>query len=748
MSYCSKVKTLWLIDGSSLAYRGFFAFIKNPLRNSKGENTSAIFGFLNSLLKLLNDKKPEYLLICFDTPAPTFRHKLFETYKATRPKAPNELLPQLSIIKQIVKCFGIQVLEIEGIEADDDLLALTGDSIDNIPGVPGIGPKTAVDLITAFGGVEDILANAHKIGNERIREAIINFADQLLLSKALATIDTNVEIKIIPEDLKITAMDETSLVMILKEQGFFSIIKKLNLAGKFDFVGTKKYTIGNLEDISLTHETSIVFAEGDLTSQYFSLSCQEGKAEVFSLNEQYINKIMQDLSIKKITPDAKALFTKYDVQGEVFDLGIASYLLKPEIKEHSLDNIAVEWLSYPLSDFQPEADKPPAQKPETLINGLGERADVSYRLYKILEPKLKSADLDKLFNEVELPLARVLADMERRGVLIDRDYFSLEAMKIDAKLLDIERDIYVCAGVKFNIRSPAQMSEVLFTRLKLPHSRKTKTHFSTDQSVLHELAKEYELPKKILVYRELFKLKSTYLDAIPLLADNENRVHTTWQQTTTATGRLSSANPNLQNIPKQEIRKGFIAPNGWHILSADYSQIELRVLAALSGDMELIDAFKQGKDIHTRTAAVILNIPEDRVTKEEREQAKVVNFGIVYGMGPYGLSQRLGIGVEEANLFITAYFITYPGVKRWIDEQIRLAQQNGYCETLIGRKRWVQGINSDNMRIREAEERIVMNTPIQGTAADMIKIAMIKINERLKDLKSRIIIQVHDELVL
>lgn len=782
------MKTLWLIDGNSLAYRGFFAFIKKPLRNSQGQNTSAAFGFVNSLFKLLNEKQPKYLLITFDTGAPTFRHKQFDKYKATRPPIPTELLPQLPIIKKIVHSLGIKTLEIEGIEADDaigtvarmatqqgweviifsedkdflqlegpklkifnprtfefiyakdklgiqservsDLLALTGDTIDNIPGVPGIGPKTATDLILAFGSVEEIIANANKIEKEKLREAIKDYKDQIILSKALATIETNCDIKIKLEELGKKQPDESTLFSIFRELGFLSIMKKLKPTSP------KEYTIGNLDELlnSITSEVSLFFFDS-----YFSLTNRDGEAFVFRDAQNKLNKIMQNPKIKKITPNSKLLFAKFDVHGEVFDLSLASYLLKPDLKEHSIDNLAIEWLGKPLSDLKSD-----------MINSLGERAEVSYTLSKVLEEELKTKDLYTLFNELEVPLARVLADMEKTGVLIDRDYFHQESMALEIQINEIEYQIYSNVGIKFNLRSPAQLSEVLFERLKFPKPRRTsgKTHYSTDQSVLTELAKNYDLPKKILLYRELFKLKSTYIDAIPALADDNNRVHTTWQQTVTATGRLSSTNPNLQNIPKQETRKGFIAPDGWVILSADYSQIELRILASVSGDPTLIEAFTQGKDIHTETAALIFNLSKSQVTKAERERAKAVNFGIVYGMGPYGLSQRLGIGVEEAATFIASYFTTYPKVKEWIDNTLNFVRQTKYVTTLMGRKRWLSGINSDNIRVREAEERAAINAPIQGSAADMIKIAMIRIHEKLKNINSHLIMQVHDELVL
>ncbi|MDI6840400.1 MAG: DNA polymerase I [bacterium] len=818
------MKTLWLVDGTSLAYRSFFAFIRNPLRNSKGENTSAVFGFVNSLLKLLNEKKPEYLLVSFDSSAPSFRHKQFKEYKATRPKAPPELVSQLPVIKEIVKCLGIQLIEEEGIEADDvigtiakkahskgfdviifsddkdflqleflgikilsprsfefvsaqsklgipsqwvtDFLGLTGDTIDNIPGVPGIGNKTATKLISQFGSLKDIFENISKIESEKVKSALNNFKEQALLSKELATIQTEASLKIEPNDLKIGVPDNKALFKILTELEFFSIIKKL--------------TSGQPQELPLHYKPEEYKVVTDLAKflksvkdkvsivsfgYYFSLANEKGIVFVGKGVENVIVSLVENPSICKIVPDSKSLFKKFDIKGNVFDLSIADYLLKPELKEHSIDNIALTWLGFPLSSLDTGKGKKNANLPcrqagftgipdhlsadrqDKIVSWLMDSAFVCYPLYNILKTELESKGLISLFTNVEIPLARVLSNMERIGVLIDKNYFLSESSKVELKLNKIEAEIYSLSGERFNLRSPIQLSNILFDKLNLPKSKRKKTGYSTDQDVLTELAKDYELPRKILEYRDLFKLKSTYLDAIPLLADSYDRVHTNWQQTGTATGRLSSSNPNLQNIPKREIRMGFIAHRGWRILSADYSQIELRILASVSKDSTLIEAFNSGADIHTKTASLIFNIPESRVSSLERDNAKVVNFGIIYGMGPYGLSQRLGINVDEASTFIAAYFLTYPGVKQWIDKDLEFARKTGYVETLLGRKRWIEGINSDNVRVREFAERAAINAPIQGSAADMIKVAMIRIYDKLHKFKSRIIMQVHDELV-
>ena len=822
-------KTLWLVDGSSLACRGFFAFIRSPLRNSRGENTSAIFGFVNSLFKLLNEKKPEYLLVSFDAEGPTFRHQQFKEYKATRPKLPRELPPQIPVIKHILNLMGIKTLEVEGVEADDvigtltesakrdgfetiifsedkdflqlesqeikifnprtfeftysqeklgipskwvsDFLALTGDTIDNIPGVPGIGPKTASKLINKFGGIEGIFNNLSQIEQEKTKKAIEENREQILSSKKLTTIRCDCDIKIGPDDLRIGERDESTLISIFRELEFFSIIKKLKPTPQVEVIpsqaGSLCHHLERVEVIpleviplndflkSIKEQRGIISISVVFFESYFSLACDEEKAFVFRGKENeevspQLVEVMEQPEIKKITPDSKLLFRKFDSVKEVspqgvFDLVLASYLLKSEIRNHSIDELATLWLGEPLStlDF-----KKRNFSEQELINWLGKRAIISNKLYGVLKKELEEKKLYKLFCDIEMPLARVLANMEEVGVLIDRDYFAQESSVLEGKLKELEEEIYKSAGERFNLRSPLQISHILFEKLGYPKSKRTKKGYSTDQEVLAELAKNYEIPKKLLEYRELFKMKSTYLDAIPALVDSMGRVHTTWQQTITATGRLSSTNPNLQNIPRKEVRKGFIAPPNWLILSADYSQIELRILASISGDDTLREAFEQNEDIHTKTASLIFGIPESEVTPDERKKAKVVNFGIVYGMGPYGLSQRLKIGVEEASTFIASYFLTYPGVKRWIDELLDFVRKNGYVETLLGRRRWLSGINSDNARVREFEERAAINAPIQGTAADMIKVAMIRIHEKLKGLKSRIVLQVHDELVL
>lgn len=807
------MKTFWLVDGSSIAYRSHFAFIHNPLRNSKGQNTSAVFGFINSLLKLLSDKSPEYMCIAFDAPGPTFRHEQFKEYKITRPPTPSELPPQLSIIKNIVKVLGIKCIEKLGVEADDvigtiavtakkeefqviifaddkdflqlesqeieilspktfelihcqeklgisstlipDYLALTGDAVDNIPGVKGIGPKTAHKLLTELGGgLDTIYAKISEIESEKLRDTLVSSKEAAYFSKMLATIKTDVEIEDEISNMKVGQIDKEGLFPILRELEFYSIIKKLLPSSSSSQADESVATPARSDTISIDFKA--VSVESDLDNflssvdkqdlpsgsqvsmvfkeQYFALSTGEATG-VFKDELSKLITIMKSESIEKIVLDSKFLFHHFDVKGKVFDIGLAGYLLDPSLKEPSVEAMAIKWLGKSLPGSV-----------DTEI--LGNSSQVCSALYPILKKELHNKGLDTIYNDVELPLANVLAEMEKVGVLIDKNYFSEEAKRLDVKINKIEESIYEEVGERFNLRSPSQLSHILFDKLNLPKSKHKKTHYSTEQEVLAELALVHPVPKKILEYRELFKLKSTYIDTIPTLADKNNRVHTRWQQTGTITGRLSSVNPNLQNIPNREIGKGFIAPDGYVIMDADYSQIELRILAGISKDSTLLESFNQEEDIHKKTAALIFHTPEKQVTTQQRNMAKVVNFGVIYGMGPYGLAQRLNIKPKEALEFITSYFLMYIGVKEWIDRQIESAKKNGYVETLLGRKRWLPNISSDKGRAKEFEERVAINAPLQGTAADMIKIAMIRIQPQLAKFNANIIIQVHDELVL
>ncbi len=785
------MKEIYLVDGSSLAYRTFFAFIRNPLINSKGENTSAVYGFTNTILKLLKEYRPEYLCVAFDLPKPTFRHHLFAEYKAKRPKAPDELKPQIPKIKEILKNLGIKIVEVEGFEADDvistlaikakengfkvvifagdkdflqlvddkirilnprtfewdtpekrlgvkshqiaDFLALCGDQIDNVPGIPGIGEKTAKKLLEEFGNIDNIYQNIHKVYPESIKMALMRNKERCLKSRELVKLRTDVPVEFEPEEFKIGKPNFQRLIEIFKDLEFFSIIERMGLKEEIKF---KK--LQNVSEIIPKIKDKIsVFVYDD---KYYSVAISDKDVYVIQGNFKNLHSVIEDEKVEKIVLSAKPLHKEFNVKGKIFDLEVAAYLLKPGIRELSFDWISLEFLKLPLRKIGKD----------DFYECLAERAYAGWRLREPLENELKEKELLKLYYEVELPLTKVLAKMEKTGILIDVEFFKEEQRKIIQKLREIEEEIYKMAGVRFNINSPSQLSNVLFNRLKLKPIKKTKTGYSTDQEVLEKLAEIHPLPRKLLEYRELFKLKSTYVDVMLNLRNpRTGRVHATWNQTVTATGRLSASNPNLQTLPHLEIKKGFIAPEGYSLISADYSQIELRILASVSGDENLRKAFERGEDIHTKTACAIFGIKPEEVTHDHRRKAKVVNFGIVYGMSAYGLSQELGIDVHDAHKFITKYFETYPGVKKWIENTLSFARQNGYVRTLLGRRRYVEGINSKNARVRQFEERVAINMPIQGTAADMIKIAMINIDKRFEkeSPKSKIILQIHDELV-
>lgn len=782
-------KVLYLVDGSLLAYRAFYAFIRNPLRTSKGENTSAVFGFTNSLLKILNDYNPEYIAVFFDSPTPTFRHKLFEEYKATRPPAPDELKPQIPKIKAIVKYLGIPVIEVPGIEADDaigivaekaaaanwdvvivgsdkdflqllspkiklldprefklygkekveekwgvpaeygaDFLALVGDDIDNIPGVPGIGPKTAAQLIRKWGSIENIYENLPKVTPEKVRKLLEQHRDRAMLSKKLATLRLEQPLEVRFEELRRGEIQREPLLKMFRELEFTSLMKKIG------GVKLRPYPVRDTHEDYVKGVTKLAIVWDD---DFYGISKAEGDAIVVT-DKQKLGSLVSDPNISKIVPDVKYLHKNYEVAGPVFDTSIASYLLEPDLKDHSVEYLSAAYLAIPI-----EVPKQPSFSERTALLGL--KAEVLYRVERILLEELREKQLDRLYYEIDLPLARVLAHMEKVGVLIDVGYLEAESQRLARELHELERQIYAIAGEVFNIRSPKQLSYILFEKLKLPKGKRRKTGPSTDVEVLEKLAEEHEIARLLLQYREKYKLKSSYIDVLPQIRDAYGRIHAEWNQTVTATGRLSSSNPNLQNIPKREIRKAFIAPKGRVLLAADYSQIELRIMASLSEDPNLMDAFFKGEDIHTKTAKLLFG----EENPETRRRAKVVNFGIMYGMGPYGLSQELKCPIQEAHAFIANYFATYPKVKEWIDRTLEFAREHGYVTTILGRRRYFKNLNHPNANLRRFEERAAINAPIQGSAADMIKKAMLDIYRTFEKegIPADMIIQVHDELV-
>jgi DNA polymerase-1 len=868
----TKKKRLFLIDGSALAYRSYFAFIRNPLINSKGENTSAVFGFTNSIMKILKDENPDYVAVVFDTKAPTFRHEIFKDYKSTRAKMPSEMADQLPRIREVAEGMNLPILEVEGFEADDlmgtlakrakskgwevvlvtgdkdflqlvdedvkvlnpkrggeepelldkkgvegkfgvppekvvEVLALMGDTSDNIPGIPGIGEKTAVELIKQFGDMEKTLAHADKVKRKNVQKGLKEHPDLARLSKRLATIETNVPFELDLQKLKREGFNLPKLKELFKELEFTKLLQEissLETKEKLDYEIIKsekelKELIAALEkagEFALdTETTGLNPIDAELVG--ISISYQEKEAFYIPVGHyvrspqsadmhrivhtavrgeknldlpmviKNFKRILEDEKIRKIGHNLKfdmEILRRYGIElkGIHFDTMIASYLLNPSFRQHNLNYLALEHLDHkmiPITDLigTGKKQKSFAEVPvkDACVYSC-EDADFTMRLKEAFAPKLSLLSLEKLFFEVELPLIEVLAETEMVGVSIDTQHLKKMSSELSRQLADLTQKIYDLAGKKFNINSTQQLSKILFEDLKLTPVRRTekKTAQSTDIGVLETLAKEHPLPKILLDYRQLSKLKSTYIDALPALVNKRTgRIHTSFNQTVTATGRLSSSDPNLQNIPirtdlGKKIRKAFIPRNSdFLIMSADYSQVELRILAHFSQDKTLMDAFKRGEDIHVRTASEVFGVPIEKVTPDERAVAKTTNFSIIYGVSAFGLSQSTGMTPQEAAMFIDIYFKRYPRVKSYIDEMIELARKQGFVTTLLGRRRYIPEINSSNRQKREFAERTAINTPIQGSAADLIKVVMIDIAKELKNKKSKMILQVHDELV-
>ena len=842
--------TLYLIDGNSYIYRAYHAV--RSLATSKGLPTNAIYGFTNMLLKIVKEKKPDYLAIAFDTKGPTKRHIEYEQYKAHRPEMPKDLVPQIPYIHKLVEAFNIPAILMEGYEADDiigtiskkmekdfdvvivtgdkdmlqlisqnikiydtlkekvyeekdvverfgvapdkvvEVMGLMGDASDNIPGVHGIGEKTATALIAEFGSIENLLSNIDKIKKPKLAEALKGSADIARLSRELATIILDCPIEINLNKYKKKEPDNAILLSLLKELEFTSLLKQISVEASS--LEEKKYSTVLKEDallqlIKKIREKGELSIDTETTSEDpmlaeivgISISIEKDEGFYIPVSHRYLGvpeqlkiewvlnqlkPLLEDDKIKKIGQNIKyeiIVFKNHGIglSGISFDTMVASYLLNPNKYSHGLDNIALEYLNHIMTTFKDVTGSGKGQKNfsevdiETATNYSCEDADITYQLTKLLNPMLKEQGLDKLFYDVELPLIPVLARIEMNGVKVDTDFLNSLSKEVDALLNDLVKRIYSLAGGEFNINSPKQLSDVLFTRLGLKPVKKTKTGHSTDEEVLTTLASQHELPKELLNYRQLTKLKSTYIDALPrMVHPKTKRIHTSLNQTVTSTGRLSSSEPNLQNIPirtelGKRIREAFVPEKNNILLSADYSQIELRILAHLSNDEVLTDAFKKDEDVHTRTAAELFNVEPDKVDSNMRRFAKTVNFGIVYGMSPYGLSSDLGIPVDEAKAYIDNYFVHYKGVKEFIDKTIAEAKEKGYVTTILNRKRSIPELISANGATRNFGERMAVNTPIQGSAADLIKMAMINIDNRLdkERLKSMMILQVHDELV-
>ena len=852
---------LYIIDGTAFIYRSFYAFKNRPLINSKGENTSAIFGFLRTIVSIIEKFNPKYFTITFDEREPTFRHKRYPEYKATRDKMPEELIEQLEPIQDLVMSANIPHLSLKGYEADDiigtlsqkfsdkcdvvivsgdkdfyqlvnnkvslydlskdkyiskeevkekfgttpdkviDILALTGDSADNIPGIPKVGIKTAIKLMQQFGSLENILANNEKITQKHIKENVEKFSQQGILSKELVTINRNAPIDVSLEDLILPNIFSEDLRKFCERYELNTFLKYFSTRGR-TFGDTKK-DVSPIEKIKycLVDNKSLfekllsqLQKQEKIAIDVETDSCNPINGKIvgisicFKADKAYYLPIRHNLgkqldtgyvlsSLKPILEDDRKHFIGHNIKFDYmvfqnegieiknlyFDTMIASYLLSPEEHRHNLDTVSQRYLHHkmiPIEELIGKKGKNQMSFTETLIKDAteysGEDANVTYRLWKILEKKLAEFDMQELFFKIEMPLIKTLANIERNGISVDQIFFAKLSKELEVKLAILQRDIHQIAGEIFNIDSPLQLSKVLFEKLGLPVVKKTKSGYSTDINVLTKLSRDYEIAQNLIQYRQLKKLKSTYLDALPKLINSRTgRIHSSFNQTVTATGRLSSSEPNLQNIPirteiGREMRKGFVPQHtDFSILSADYSQIELRVMAIISKDDNLIANFKKSGDVHAQTASLVFGQNEKEITPDQRRQAKVINFGIMYGMGSYSLSQDLRISRKEAQAFIDNYFSHYPQVKHYIDETIEFAHKNEYVKTLFNRRRYLIGINSRNHQIQAFAERTAINMPIQGTAADIIKIAMNNIYQKIRDKSDEIkmIIQIHDELV-
>ena len=841
---------LYIIDGNSYVYRAYYAI--RSLTNSKGFPTNAIFGFTNMLMKIIREKRPEGLVVSFDSPEPTERHMLFGQYKANRKETPADLAEQLPHIRRMIEAFHITIFEMPGYEADDligtiakkaaseganifivtadkdmmqlvddrikvydplkdrildrnfvigkfgvgpervtEYMALTGDAVDNIPGVKGIGDKTAKELLASFSSIDDLLEHPERIGREKLRTLITENKGMVRLSRKLATIDTGAPIDIAVDEFVLKDPDWLAVLSLFKEYEFTSLMKLIPAADDRTGAADRRHeTIMSEEQLrDVTASISETFAfdteatgRDPLRDRLVGISlCMErkrawyipvGHAQSLMSGQVQLGmeKVFSILAPLFLDPDVSKIGhnLKYDIRmlageginvaGPLCDTMIAAYLLNPNKPGHSLDEVSFEYLSLRKRSFMEVLKKRPsfAEVPvDEATAYAAEDAALAYELKDILFTKLREHDLEKIYFDVEMPLIRVLADMETAGIRIRAALLKEMSQELAEEISAMEKRIYFLAGEAFNINSPKQLSSILFVKLGLSPTRKTKTGFSTGMDVLEDLSAVHDLPREVLHYRSLTKLKTTYIDVLPALVNPATgRVHTSFNQTVTATGRLSSSDPNLQNIPVKgewgkRIRAAFVAEAGNVLLSADYSQVELRILAHLSGDEGLISAFTENLDIHRRTAAELFGVPLERVTAEMRRTAKTVNFGVIYGISSFGLSETLNIDRKEAEQYIRQYFDRHPGVKRYVEELIGEAARNGFVTTLFGRKRPIPELNNKNRTVRQLGERLAVNSPIQGTAADIIKIAMINIRKRLHaaSMNTRMILQVHDELL-
>ena len=835
-----KARNIYLVDGTSLCYRAFYAI--QELSTSKGVPTNAIYGFQNMLKKLIREYEPDMMTIVFDREGPTVRHKKYEDYKVHRKPTPDELIEQIPKIKELVKAHNISICEVQGYEADDviatiaekakkkgldvtivtsdkdalqlvdaktkvisphpsgnkvygdkevmekygvgpgsmvELMALTGDASDNIPGVKGVGQVTASKLISEYGTVNDVYRNIKKISSESLKKKLEEGREMADLSRELVELDRKVPVELDLDRTKIGEPDVERLAEIYKELEFEKLLVEISpkkpVGGEYSVLRDGKKISGMLRDIAGKKRFAFAAVTGPDWRKLEGLSfCgEEGKAFYMPIPAEksgsaglweQVKDIFEDGKIGKIGYDIKEGILALrgygiEIAGAEFDVMIADYLIDPSLPKYDLAGMSARHLGYGFSaEENPGWDKKGQATidldSERQLIEESEKVDVIYRLYGILGPELKKRHLDGLFRDVEMPLVKVLADMEQEGVGIDVGYLKKKSAELEKKLEKVSARIYELAGEEFNINSPKQMQVILYEKLDLPVTKRTKTGASTDESVLKKLAKYHELPAELLEYRERNKLKTAYYDSMLELVDKKtHKLYARFNQAVTATGRLSSSEPNLQNIPiktelGKEIRRAFLpGEKGKVLLAADYSQIELRVMAHLSRDKKLIDAFGRDEDIHRFTASLIFDCPAKDVTGTMRATAKTVNFGIIYGMSSFGLAKDLGIRIDEAQRFIDSYFSRYSGIKEFIDKTIEDAEKKGFVTTLLKRRRYIPEINSQNERIRAFAERVAVNTPVQGSAADLIKLAMIKCHEVFMGTGINMIIQVHDELV-
>jgi DNA polymerase-1 len=831
---------LFLIDGYSNIFRAFYA-IRN-LSNSRGEPTNAVYGFVTMLRKLLREDKPDLLGVALDV-GRTFRNEKFEDYKANRAPMPEDLRSQMPWIRRVMEAYRIPILELQGYEADDvlgslscraaeagyevvivsadkdlmqlveprvslyhtgrsklygpkdveedfgvppekvaDVLALMGDSIDNIPGVPGIGEKGAKSLIQEHGSLEALLDRAGQISRKAYREGLQQHREQALLSKELSTIHTNLDVAFDPMDLRLDAPDNDALRQLFTELEFFSLVEELKSAAPA--AGQELPPVVEATTAAAWEERTAVL--GQQGGEVFAAVLGEDRPIGLAVGEEGEGEVtVADFRKDGVREAAVATLARWIAEPAVrlsghnlkevlrlapagptaraalFDAMLVSYLLKPSVHGHTLDELALERLSCkPITAREAGWDK--GQEPPVgdsrLASYACERVTFARRMTGAMRNELGTGPLAKVYHEIEAPLLPVLLGMEEAGILLDADYLRAMSEELGKELATLEEDIYRQAGERFNLGSPQQIGFILFERMGLPvlkRTQKTKS-YSTGAEILEELAgRGYPIATSLLRHRELTKLKSTYVDALPLMVAPDGRIHTRFNQAVAATGRLSSTNPNLQNIPirtelGQRIRRAFVAPAGQVLLVADYSQIELRILAHIADEKELIRAFAAGEDIHRSTAAVVFGVAPDLVTAEQRRAAKTINFGILYGMSAFGLGQALSIPPREAEAFIKAYLDRYPGVRRYVEETQQSAEKEGKVETLYGRVRWLPDIQSKNRNLRENARRMAINARIQGTAADLLKLAMIATDRRLRKEHpdSRLLLTVHDELVL